>query len=168
MGWLNDGTVRAVFPISSTVGTDSYNAGGSYTIDAATGIQVRGMGLGSTVWGPSSTTTFSGVGSITLTDPLVTVEAVTAVFNVPLLSMVGLTLDKSFNFGGTLRLNIANPDLQGVTAIANGTLVYNTTGALGPETTGTSNSIEIGNGTLQFNSAVGGNFSYSLAEPIKF
>ena len=65
-------------------------------------------------------------------------------------------------------MNTANPNLQGVTTITSCTLVYNTTGALGPETTGTSNSIEIGNGTLQFNSAVGGNFSYSLADPIKF
>ncbi|MDI1318997.1 MAG: hypothetical protein PSW75_02235, partial [bacterium] len=162
--WFNDGSVRAVFPISLTPETDTYIAGGSYTIDVATAIQTRGMDLGAIYWNPSSTTTFTGVGSITLTDSHITVEDTTAAFNVPLISTVGLELDKSFNTGGTLQLNTANPGLAGVTTLTRGTLVYNHPGALGPETAG--NGIVIGQGTLNFNYVSGGDFSYSLADPI--
>lgn len=163
--WLNNGTAKAVFPISSTVGTDAYNAGGDYTIDVAANVQARGLGLGSAVWSSNAETTFNGGGSITLTDPLVTVESTTAMFNVPLISSVGLTLDVSFNYRGYLKLNTANPDLLGLTKITEGTLVFNHPGALGPGTSG--NGIEIGtNGTLDFNYVSGGDFNYTLADPI--
>lgn len=163
--WLNDGSVQAVFPISSTPGTEAYDAGGDYTVDVASNVYARGLGLGSAVWSSNAETTFSGSGSITLTDPLVTVESTTATFNVPLISSVGLTLDVSFNYGGYLKLNTANPNLQGLTTITEGTLIYNHAGALGPETAG--NGISIGAaGTLNFNYVSGGDFSYTLADAI--
>ena len=139
---------------------------GDYTLTLGSGILAYGLDI-NLVSLLNSTITLSGASDLTLTAPAVSVQNGRVAFDVPLSSTVGLTLTAD-HISREARLNTANPNLQGVTTITSGTLVYNTTGALGPETTGTSNSIEIGNGTLQFNSAVGGNFSYSLAEPIKF
>ena len=155
--WLNDGSAAASFPLPT-------DGPGTYTIDVASAVQAPGIGTGSVYWGSAQGVTFTGTGSITLTDPLITVESVTTEFNVPLVSLVGLNLDVSFAFAGMLRLNTANPDLLGVTTISKGTLVYNQDGALGPETTG--NGIVIGDGTLHFDKVSGGDFGYTLADPI--
>jgi len=65
-----------------------------------------------------------------------------------------------------MRLNIANPGLQGLITIGSGTLLYNHAGAIGPESGGTPNSIEIGDGVLRFGSVTGGDFAYTLADSI--
>ncbi len=155
--WLNDGTAAASFPLPT-------DGPGTYTINVNSAVQVRGIGTGSVAWGSAQGVTFTGTGSIALTDPLITVESVTTTFDVPLLSTVGLNLNVSFAFAGTLQLNTANPDLLGVTTISKGTLVYNQDGALGPGTVG--NGIVIGDGTLHFNNVIGGSFAYVLADPI--
>lgn len=160
VAWTNDGTVAAAFPRSTIA--ETYAAGSSYTVNVASAINVRGMDIGSSVWNSSTVLSFSGAGSLALTDPSITVRAVTAVIAVPLASNGGLTMNATF--AGILRLDVANPNLQGVTTLNSGTLVFNHPGALGPESTG--NGIGIGDGTLNFNYVSGGDFAYTLADPI--
>lgn len=161
--WTNDGSVKADIRRSTLSGT--YESGSSYTIDVNSAFNVRGFAMGLSAWNTSTVISFTGSGSITLTDPVLALENGTTEFNVPLISSLGLDLSPApFGYAGTLRLNTANPDLAGVTKINNGTLIYNHPGALGPETAG--NGIEIGNGTLRFDYVSGGDFSYSLADPI--
>jgi autotransporter-associated beta strand protein len=163
VSWINDGSVLADIRRSTLAGT--YESGSSYTIDVNSAFNVRGFAMGMSSWNTSTVISFTGTGSITLTNPVLALENGTTEFNVPLLSAAGLDVSPTpFGFAGMLRLNVANPDLLGVTKINHGTLVYNHPGALGPETAG--NGIEINQGTLRFDYVSGGDFSYSLADPI--
>ncbi len=161
--WLNDGTVKPLITRSTIPETYAPPLGSSYTINVASAILTSGLDINLSVWDTRTVISFSGAGSLTLTDPTIALTAGTAAFNVPLLSTVGLLLPY-VNYPGVLQLNTANPGLLGLTTVERGTLVYNHAGALGPETEG--NGLTIGNGTLNFDTVSGGNFAYTLADPI--